>query len=250
MTSVKNFSEWSSLNEGRYDLMVGDMVSAVLETLKKSNTGEETYDGIKIRYTEKDDVPSFIDLIEAEEYLEVGDFHSEKTGVEAEVNLVLVRDEMPPYEKDFILDGHVNDEEGIIYVELSINPEREPECYNTLRGELRDLIRHEIEHLTQRGLNVKASKKIRRNDHIRNKIQREGSYHKYYKLKDEKIAGVQGLYARAKSLKKPFQEVAMDFLKSKRDEGIISGKEAVEIYNKWRKEIPKIGGIPNLPPLQ
>jgi hypothetical protein len=42
----------------------------------------------------------------------------------------------------------------------------------------------------------------------------------------------------------------MDFLKSKRDEGIISGKEAVEIYNKWRKEIPKIGGIPNLPPLQ
>ena len=61
MSTIKSFTSFVNesmlVMEGRYDNLVGQIVSDTLNLIKKSNNGEETYEGIKVRYTSKDDVP-------------------------------------------------------------------------------------------------------------------------------------------------------------------------------------------------
>jgi hypothetical protein len=54
------------------------------------------------------------------------------------------------------------------------------------------------------------------------------------------------LYSKAKTLKKPYQDVVDDYLDSLVDDGIINPITRKKIYTAWKVRIPKIGGIPNL----
>jgi hypothetical protein len=148
MTNIKSFTSFINesilLMEGRYDSLVGQIVSDTVNLIKKSDNGGETFDGVKVRYTAKDDVPSFFELIENDIYLSVGEYTTERSGVEVIVKLVIVRDESPVYPDAYIISGDADDESATIYLEISINPEFEPQCYSDINPELRDIVRHEL----------------------------------------------------------------------------------------------------------
>lgn len=243
MTLIKDFSEF--LFEGRYDKLTGEICSAIMRKIKETNTGEEYFDGIKVIYKDTDDVPSFLDLIEEERYFLVGEFADNVSGIDVTVYLTIVRDQFPPYSKDFILDGETDDQNSVIYTYISIDPESEPQCYTEIAFDLRNLVRHEVEHLTQRGYGEKPGKRVRRNEAMRRRISDNPSLrYKYYQLKDEIPANLQGLYSEAKSRKIPFGEVISKYLQNKVDQGIISPKEMNQIYLLWRDKAKKIGGLP------
>ena len=82
-----------------------------------------------------------------------------------------------------------------------------------------------------------AREKIRKNPEL---------YHKYFLLPKEVDANIHGLYSKAKTIKKPYQQVVDDYLDELVKDGIISKEQRKQIYNKWKKRIPKIGGLPKL----
>ena len=251
MSNIKSFTSFVNesmlVMEGRYDNLVGQIVSATVNLIKKSNNGEETYEGVKVRYTAKDDVPSFFELIENEIYLHVGEYTTERSGIDIAVKLVIVRDESPLYPDAYVISGDADDESATIYLELSVNPRFEPQCYSGINPELRDIVRHEIEHLTQRGWNEKQGKLMKHNQVTRKRIELDPNLrYRYYQLKDEVDSNLHGLYAKAKSMKKPFSEVVVEFLDKQARKGIIPDNKKREIYNIWKKRATIIKGLPPL----
>ena len=88
---------------------------------------------------------------------------------------------------------------------------------------------------------------MRGDEKMRVKIRQNPElYYKYYLLPKEVDANIQGLYSKAKTLKKPYQQVVDDYLDSLVDDGIITPKNRMLIYKTWKNRITKIGGIPNL----
>lgn len=250
MKTIKTFGSFIDvfqISEGLYDSIVGDIVSDAMELVKKSNNQEGIYNGVKIRYTERDEVPSFYELIERGSFLPVGEYSSKKSGIELIVNLVIVRDEAPVYPDGYIVSGDADDESAVIYLEISLDPSLEPHIYSSISPELRDVIRHEIEHLTQRGWNEKSGKYIRSNQTARERIEKDPDIrYRYYQLKDEIDANLHGLYSKSKTLKKPFKEVVMDFLDKQTRRGIIPEEKKMEIYNLWKRRVKSLGGLPSL----
>ena len=86
MSSVKGFDEF--LLEGSYDKLTGEIASAVMRKIKETNTGEEEFDGIKIIYGPGDDVPSFNEMIENEEYLDIDHFVDSVSGIDVTPGLI------------------------------------------------------------------------------------------------------------------------------------------------------------------
>lgn len=252
MSFTKSFADFISesedfLFEGKYDRLVGQISADAMKLIKDTNTPSGEYGGIKIRYTENDDVPSFNTLIDEDKFLDVGDYFDPGTNLDVFVKLVIVRDEAPVYTQDFILDGNADEDPAILYIELTINPASEPQCYTQLAPEMRNLIRHEMEHLTQRGWNTIPSKKMKRNYAQRIKIQSDPeSYYKYYKLKDEVDANLHGIYAEAKTRKIPFNEMVIKFLDDRIAKGIVPADKKQEIYALYKNRAKKIGGLPDL----
>jgi len=245
MSLVKNFDDF--LFEGSYDKLTGDISSAVMRKIKETNNGEEYFDGVKVIYGPKDDVPDFIELIENEEYLEIDHFIDQISGIDVRVVISIIRDETPEYDGEFILDGETDDQNSIIYLYLYLTPGVEPKVYSEIAIDLRNLIRHEIEHLTQRGWGEKTGKRMRRNEAVRRRItENPDLYYRYYKLKDEIPANLQGLYSEAKTRKMPFKEVVNMYLDKKVQQGIIPPIEKMRIYRLWKAAAEKIGGLPPL----
>lgn len=245
MSSVKGFDEF--LLEGSYDKLTGEIASAVMRKIKETNTGEEEFDGIKIIYGPGDDVPSFYEMIENEEYLDIDHFVDSVSGIDVRVCISIVRDESPEYQGEFILDGETDDQNSTIYLYLYLTPGTEPRVYPEIAIDLRNLIRHEIEHLTQRGWGEKEGKRMRRNEAVRKRITGNPDlYYRYYTLKDEIPANLQGLYSEAKTRKLPFKEVVNNYLDKKVEQGVIPPTEKMRIYRLWKAAVQKIGGLPPL----
>ena len=245
MSLVKGFDEF--LLEGRYDSLTGKISAAVMRKIKETNNGEEYFDGIKVIYGPEDSVPGFIYLIEKGMYINVDYFVDEVSGIDVEVVISIIRDEAPVFERDFILDGETDDQSSVIYIFVQLTPGSEPRVYPEIAVDLRNLVRHEIEHLTQRGWGEIEGKKMRRNEGVRKRINSNPElYHRYYTLKDEIPANIQGLYSEAKTRKLPFKEVVHNYLDKKVEQGVIPPTEKTRIYRLWRAAAQKIGGLPPL----
>lgn len=243
--SVKKFDEF--ILEGSYDKLTGEISSAVMRKIKETNNGEKTFDGIKVIYGPEDEVPSFYDLIEEDQFIEVDQFVDNVSGIDVQIFLSIIRDEAPEYQGNFVLDGETDDQNSIIYLYLYLTPGSEPSAYPEIAIDLRNLIRHEIEHLTQRGWGMRPGKKMRRNEVVRGRIKSNPDhYYRYYKLKDEIPANLHGLYSEAKTRKLPFKEVVNNYLDKKVEQGIIPAKEKMGIYRLWKAAAQKIGGLPPL----
>ena len=105
---------------------------------------------------------------------------------------------------------------------------------------LKDVVRHEIEHITQADPEMYPSKLMKDDQLIRDLIDAKMlPKDLYFKLEKEVDANLQGLYFRAKKEKKPFSDVINSYL----DTQNITSEEREKILNIWRSRIPAL----NLP---
>lgn len=101
---------------------------------------------------------------------------------------------------------------GYINLKFIVSYDKFPTIFSDVYYDLCDVIRHEIEHLTQSGYNVRKGKKLRNDFDRREKIKLDPNYIvKYLTLKKEVDAQLQGLYMKAKKMKLDFKEVIDNF---------------------------------------
>ena len=127
-----------------------------------------------------------------------------------------------------------------------INPKILPQAWSKISADVSDVIRHEIEHLTQAGDNVRGQvyddegnlvdkgKYMEDDIMIRDMINKLKVLPKsdYYKLEKEVDAMLQGLYLKAKKTKKPFADVINNYLDIA--PGIETPEDKEMILNLWR----------------
>ena len=248
----------SLIVEGMYDKLTGEINKAIFtkvkEAIKGSGTQEKPkkYKGYEVR---KDPMPStsMQDLFQREtRSIYVGEFSDPISGVDVEVDLKFAVSEDGVKPGKFYIDGsaEADDEYPSMEVHIAVHPsDVNGSVFSKIQPVLRDLVRHEIEHLTHgRGsAALKPSKVMRGDTALRRKIRgNEENYYKYFLLPKEVDANIHGLYSKAKTMKKPYQDVVDDYLDSLVDDGIITPDNRQLIYKTWKNRIPKIGGIPNL----
>ena len=243
--------------EGMYDKLTGEINKAIFKKVKDAMNGSGTqekpkkYKGYEVR---KDPMPtlSMQNLFQSEtRTIYVGEFSDNVSGVDVEVDLKFAISEDGVKKGAFFIDGSAEADEDYpsIEVNIAIHPEDGEKILSKIQPVLRDLVRHEIEHLTHgRGsAALKPSKVMRGDKAMRAKIRgNEENYYKYFLLPKEVDANIHGLYSKAKTLKQPYQKVVDDYLDSLVDDTIITPENRELIYKKWKKRIPKIGGIPKL----
>ena len=104
--------------------------------------------------------------------------------------------------------------------------------------DIKDVVRHEIEHLTQDGENLKQGKYIPDDQDLRDLID-NGLLDKdnYYKLPKEVDAMIQGMYFKAKKSKTPFKDVVNKYF----DRAKVTTKERPIIKSLWNKRLSALG---------
>jgi hypothetical protein len=123
-----------------------------------------------------------------------------------------------------------------------------PRMWEQIAMDLRNTIRHEVEHLMQSGPNVKKGKEMdsdlgRRRELMTGKkpwwaIWRDKLKNaEYYKLEKEVDANLQGLYLKAKKERKPLEFVINNYLLY--DLGL-SMEDQIGVKNMWRERAPKL----------
>lgn len=249
----------SLILEGMYDKLTGQINKDLFKTLKNAIKGSGTqekpkkYKGYEVR---KDPIPmvgTMQDLFQSEKRaLYVGDYSDNVSGIEVEVELKVAVTEDGVTPGKFFIDGSAEADEDFpsLEVNIGIHPDDvNGSVFSKIQPVLRDLVRHEIEHLThgKGSAAEKPGKRMRGDLAMRQKIRSNPKlYYKYFLLPKEVDANIHGLYSKAKTLKQPYQKVVDDYLDSLVDDGVITTEKRKEIYNKWKKRIPKIGGLPKL----
>ena len=240
-----------------YDKLVGEINKDLFKTIKSAMVGSGTqqkpkkYKGYEVR---KDPMQTMKmgDLFNSEKRsLYVGEYSDNVSGIDVEVELKFAVTEDGVQKGKFYIDGSAETDEEYpsIEVQIAVHPEDGEKMFSKIQPVLRDLVRHEIEHLThgKGSAGAKASKVMRGDLAMRAKIRgNEENYYKYFLLPKEVDANIHGLYSKAKTMKQPYQKVVDDYLDGLVDYGIITPKNRQLIYKTWKHRIPKIGGIPTL----
>jgi hypothetical protein len=104
--------------------------------------------------------------------------------------------------------------------------------WSTIAMDIRDVLRHELEHLTQGGWNVRDDKEMADDSAIRDMIQKYKilAPKNYFMLDKEVDAMLQGMYFKAKKSRTPFGDVIDDYL----DKVGLEPEEKEEIKTRWR----------------
>ena len=96
----------------------------------------------------------------------------------------------------------------IPYIELTIQTQNKKESRSLIAMKIRNSIRHEIEHLTQSGLNTLPGKYLPDDQHLR-----DGATRKDYLLLEKEIpAMLKGLHFQATKEKKSFNDIINEYL--------------------------------------
>jgi len=200
------------LTEGRYDKFTNSISSAIFNQWKEDfNNGDESS-----RFEQ--------------------DFFFEGKEIEIDANISFV-----PGLNKLNVDGGVDEETDYISVRFEIDPEMLPEYWEEISFNLKDLIRHEIEHLTHGESSIGLPGKIMADDILIRKLINAKLLPKaeYFKLEKEIDANLQGMYLRAKKEKRSFGDVIDDYLSSQN----ITPEQKEEILNLWRSRLSAL----NLP---
>jgi len=245
--------------EGMYDKLTGQINKDIFKTLKNAINGSGTqekpkkYKGYEVR---KDPIPmvgTLQDMFQSERRaLYVGEYSDRVSGLDVEVELKVAVTPDGVTRGKFFIDGsaEADDEFPSIEVNIGIHPDDiGGSVFSKIQPVLRDLVRHEIEHIThgRNSAGAKPSKIMRGDTAKRLKIRgNEENYYKYFLLPKEVDANIHGLYSKAKTMKQPYQKVVDDYLDSLVDDGIITKNNRKLIYKTWKQRIPIIGGLPTL----
>ena len=201
--------------EGRYDTITNRVSSAIFNHWKR-----EVEEGSKLT--------SFSEFIE-----------SDDLAFDVQATLVL-----KPGTKKLKVDGGADyspegEYDDAIMVTFQIDPAMLPEFWEEISMNLKDVIRHEIEHLTHSDSdNLKSGKYMEDDQYIRDLVKLKLLKNKeYFLLPKEVDANLQGMYLRAKKEKRPFADVVNTYLDAQK----ITSKEKEEILTLWRKRLPALG---------
>ena len=146
-----------------------------------------------------------------------------------------------------------NGESAYLEVRFEVDPEMLPEFWEEISMNLKDVVRHEIEHITQSGYSAaggykKVYKKVDGKWEETDEYEWQGKDFdddqvlrdmidmellpkaQYFKLAKEIDANLQGMYFRAKKEKRPFGDIINNYL----DAQDITAKEKEEILDLWR----------------
>jgi hypothetical protein len=201
-----------SLNEGRYDKITNTISSKIFNQWKEDyNNGAE-----------------------ASRVNEFFTFEGEDIDVDANISFI-------PELGGLKVDGGANDYIDYIEVRFEVDPEKLPEFWEEISMNLKDVIRHEIEHLTQGEGEVANPAKYMEDDTLIRKIidAKLLPPAQYFKLEKEVDANLQGMYLRAKKEKREFKDIIDTYL----DAQDITPEEKEEILDLWRSRLPAL----NLP---
>jgi hypothetical protein len=201
-----------SLNEGRYDKITNVISSKIFNQWREDyNNGAE-----------------------ASRVNEFFPFEGEEIDVDANISFI-------PGLGGLKVDGGANDYIDYIEVRFEIDPEKLPEFWEEISMNLKDVIRHEVEHLTHGEGDVAKPSKWMEDDTLIRKIidAKLLPPAQYFKLEKEVDANLQGMYLRAKKEKREFKDVIDTYL----DSQDITPEEKVEILDLWRSRLPAL----NLP---
>tara|TARA_R110000744_G_scaffold199679_2_gene318870 strand:+ start:155 stop:910 length:756 start_codon:yes stop_codon:yes gene_type:complete len=246
MISLKNI-----IVEGRYDSLVTRLSNILLRTIKDSYSATQSADGTfagkRIYYSETDTVPP-IDS-DKQDHIYFEEVEAPNIPLEFYLNLkVQWISKFNDYRyggdafNDSVKDPAKADSPPLIEIRFELDPEEYPNILSEIAMDLRDVLRHEIEHITQSGWNVMQSKYLRSDMARRNKIQSgDIETYNYWLLQKEQPAMIQGLYSKAKKLKQPFALVVNSYLDIWVNNGTMSGTDKNTILKKWRSMLPKLG---------
>ena len=221
-TALPYGSGFAPVNEGRYDSITRLVVKDIINSWKSQFDGKAG----ELRFEE--------------------DYELENSkGQPIDFELLAVLNLKETEDKTYIVDGGANEELDPPYLEVNfqVDPRNLPKMWSTIYNDLIDVVRHEIEHLTQSGTNVIPSKEMADDQSIRQMInwgllpQAE-----YFKLEKEVDAMLQGMYLKAKKSKTPFKDVINDYF----EKVGLEGKDKQDVLNLWTKRLKAL----NLPPIK
>ena len=206
------------LNEGRYDKLTNQLSSIAFEAFKDIHDRGDKEGEFEFR----------VDNPEDEHDIPSKDFYFDFVGK------VKITDD------EYEVDGGANagfDNKGeeitpLLSVKFKIpkNPD-----WQRVSFDIKDVVRHELEHLTQDGDNVKTGKYMEDDQLLRDLIDANLlSKSQYFKLEKEVDAMLQGLYFKAKKAKRPFKDVINDYLNIFIDQETITQEEKENILDIWR----------------
>ena len=192
-----------TLNEGHYDKITNDISSAIFNHWKQDYENE----------------------VDASRFDQT--FETDDLSIDVDANI-----EFTPGTGKLVVNGGADADEGYIEVRFEVDPEKLPEFWEEISMNLKDLIRHEIEHLTHgEGPNEKPSKYMKNDQLIRDLVDAKTLPDAaYFKLEKEVDANLQGMYLRAKKEKRKFKDVIDTYLDSQN----ITPKQKEEILDIWR----------------
>lgn len=137
--------------------------------------------------------------------------------------------------------GAGTDELGdFIRINIDINEDMLPGIWEEISMTLKDIVRHEIEHLTHNigGPMSNPNKGMEDDSEKRDWIKaRKSRRNQYFHLAKEIDANLQGLLFRAKKERKPFKEVVNTYLDSQE----LGPRQKQKILRLWRGRIPALG---------
>lgn len=146
------------------------------------------------------------------------------------------------------VDSDGDDQDPYIIIEVGVLAEELPGLWSAIYMYLSDIVRHEIEHITQGGEGIGNYKLGKPNDEETDMAARamikQGLIPEYYYLllPKEVDANLQGLRYQAKKERIPMIDAINRYLDT---QTYLTPKTREEVMSDWRKRAKKIGGIPN-----
>jgi hypothetical protein len=196
------------LYEGRYDAEVTNQSRFLIEEFKK-NFGEKH---------EAQTIGAFPGITNAKKARYIIDYEFDPTKLQKVEPL------------PFIVDGEADAK--TIEIKVFYDPNKFPQAYNDLIAEIKDTVRHELEHISQfrlsKGVNPESTK------------QSQYTWFQYFTFDYEVPAFVQGLYKNSKTKKITLTKAIYQFLANYLD--VITDEEEQIIIKTWidwaRKNLP------------
>lgn len=234
--------------EGRYDSLVTELSRDLLRVVKDSYSAvaheKGRFAGKRIYFDSAENVPN----IDSEKYPEIYFKEVDNQTIPLEFYLTLKVQWIKGL-NDYRYGGdtfnstkRTSTDMPLIEVRLELDPTEYPQVLSEVAMDLRDVLRHEIEHTTQSGWNTIASKYLPSDQATRKKIfSGELPAIRYFLLKKEIPSMIHGLYTKAKKMRQPFSVVVNDYLDIWVHNKSISDADKTKIIDTWKSYLPKLG---------
>jgi len=234
--------------EGRYDRLISVLSRKLLEVVKDSHVATTNrtgmFSGTKIYYKQGESYPKIDEDSQRHIYFEeIENLQIPlEFWLELKVQWIQGLNDFRYGGDAFNETGKTSDVEPLIEIRFELDPAEYPNVLSEVAMQLRDTLRHEIEHITQSGWNMRTSKYIRSDMSMRKKIELgELPPARYFTLPKEIPAMLQGMYLKAKKSKKPLSKVVNDYLDVWVSNNTITPQDKDSILKVWSEYLPKLG---------